>query len=61
MPRVVIDPGVLVSAAILPGRPPRAVVDAVLDGRCTLIVSPALLDELDEVLHRKLRQSLGYV
>lgn len=50
--RVVLDPNVLVSAAISAGGPPRAIVDAWIDERFELIASPAVLDELRDVLHR---------
>lgn len=50
--RVVVDPNVLVSAAISSGGPPRAIVDAWIDERFELIASPELLGELRDVLHR---------
>lgn len=50
--RVVLDPNVLVSAAISSAGPPRAIVDAWIDERFELIASPALLEELRDVLHR---------
>ena len=53
MTRVVIDPGVLVSAFISPGgAAPARVVEALLDGRIVAITSPQLLDELARVLAR---------
>lgn len=55
--RVVIDPNVLVSAAISSAGPPRAIVDAWTDERFELIASPAVIEELRDVLHRpKLRR-----
>jgi len=52
--RVVIDPGVLLSAFISPRRAaPALLVDAVLDGKLDLIVSPLLVSELTDVLVRK--------
>lgn len=50
--RAVLDPNVLVSAAISPVGPPREVVTAWIDGDFELIVSPAMLDELRDVLSR---------
>ncbi|MGO9752226.1 MAG: putative toxin-antitoxin system toxin component, PIN family [Solirubrobacteraceae bacterium] len=50
--RAVLDPNVLVSAAISPAGPPRQILTAWLDGRFELIASPALLDELADVLAR---------
>ncbi|MGH2892355.1 MAG: PIN domain-containing protein, partial [Solirubrobacteraceae bacterium] len=44
--RTVVDPNVLVSAAISPAGPPRQIVAAWIDGRFELVISPALLDEL---------------
>lgn len=59
MLRVVLDPGVLVSAVISPTGPPAEALDAWRDGEFDLIVSPELLDELEDVLLRtKFR---GYV
>lgn len=53
MRRVVVDPGVLVSAIITPLGPPAEIVRAVRDARLTLIVSPHLLAELLGVLRRE--------
>lgn len=50
--RVVCDPNVLISAAISSAGLPRAIVDAWVDDRFELIASPALIDELRDVLHR---------
>lgn len=52
MLRIVVDPNVLVSAAISAAGPPRQVVVAWVDERFELIVSPVLLDELRDVLGR---------
>jgi putative PIN family toxin of toxin-antitoxin system len=50
--RVVLDPGVLISAVLSrPGAPAEA-LDAWRDGAFDLVVSPLLLDELEEVLLR---------
>jgi putative PIN family toxin of toxin-antitoxin system len=52
--RVVIDPGVLVSAFISPKKAaPALLVDAVLDGNLDVLVCPALIDELTDVLGRE--------
>jgi putative PIN family toxin of toxin-antitoxin system len=50
--RVVLDPNVLVSAAISPGGAPREIINAWTSERFELIASPALLDELADVLAR---------
>ncbi len=54
MTRVVIDPGVLVSAFISPRKAaPALLVDAFLDGHFEMLVSPALIAELTDVLGRE--------
>ncbi len=54
MTRVVIDPGVLVSAFISPKKAaPALLVDAILDGNLDVLVSPALIAELTDVLERE--------
>lgn len=50
--RAVLDPNVLVSAAISPNGPPRQILTAWADERLELIISPAVLDELADVLAR---------
>jgi uncharacterized protein len=50
--RAVLDPNVLVSAAISPAGQPRQILTAWIDERFELIASPALLDELADVLAR---------
>ncbi len=50
--RVVLDPNVLLSALISPDGPPREILTAWTQGRFDLIASPALLDELRDVLAR---------
>jgi uncharacterized protein len=50
--RAVLDPNVLVSAAISPAGPPRQILTAWIDKRFELIASLALLDELADVLTR---------
>ena len=52
MLRVVFDPGVLVSAVLSQSGAPAEALDAWRDGAFDLIVSPRLLDELEEVLLR---------
>ena len=54
MTRVVIDPGVLVSAFISPRKAaPALLVDAFLDGHFEMLVSPELIAELTDVLGRE--------
>lgn len=52
--RVVADANILVSAAL--GRSPESpsvrIIDAALDGRIELVMSPALLEEVADVLSR---------
>jgi uncharacterized protein len=50
--RVVLDPGVLVSAVLATGGPPAEIVDRWREGEFDVIVSPKLLDELEGVLLR---------
>jgi uncharacterized protein len=50
--RAVLDPNVLVSAAISPAGPPRRIVAAWVDGRFELVMSQALIEELRDVLDR---------
>lgn len=53
MIRLVVDPGVFISALIGPsGSPPDQIVQAWIDDRIELIVSPALLAELRRVIAR---------
>lgn len=60
MPRVVIDPGVLISARLSPRGAPAELLVAWLAGDFTVIVSPALLSELEGVLARpKFRRYLS--
>lgn len=59
MLRVVLDPGVLVSAVLAAGGPPAEIVERWRDGEFDLVVSPKLLDELEEVLLRpKFRETV---
>jgi putative PIN family toxin of toxin-antitoxin system len=51
--RLVVDPGVLVSALITPLGPPAQLWQAARAGRVQLIVSPRLLAELAGVLERE--------
>lgn len=54
MTRVVIDPGVLVSAFISSRKAaPALLVDAFLDGHFEMLVSPKLIAELTDVLGRE--------
>jgi len=51
LPRVVLDANVLIAGLIARG-PPAALISAWLAGRFTLVVSPTLLAELEQVLRR---------
>jgi uncharacterized protein len=51
--RAVLDPNVLVAAAIRPEGAPAACVRALAAGRYELVVSPRLLAELSSVLRRE--------
>jgi putative PIN family toxin of toxin-antitoxin system len=51
--RLVVDPGVLVSAIITPLGPPGEILRAVATGRLALVVCPHLLAELLGVLRRE--------
>jgi len=56
-PRVVVDPGVMVSALLVSISPPAQVLDGWRERRFKMVVSDRLLDELEEVLFRpKFRQ-----
>ena len=50
--KAVLDPNVLVSAAISPRGVPAQIVGAWADGRFELVISPAVVDELRDVLQR---------
>ncbi|MGQ0849214.1 MAG: PIN domain-containing protein, partial [Actinomycetota bacterium] len=52
MLRIVVDPGVLVSARLSGRGAPAELVRRWLSGQVDVIVSPLLLDEIDDVLHR---------
>lgn len=52
MLRVVIDPGVLVSAVLSADGPPAQIVRALREDRLVIVVSDQLLRELSEVLAR---------
>jgi uncharacterized protein len=51
--RVVLDTNILISAFVFPGGAPEMVYRAALEGRITLITSPALLAEFGRVLSEK--------
>jgi uncharacterized protein len=51
--RVVLDPGVLVSALITPAGAPARLLREIRGGSLELIVSPLLLEELSDVLGRQ--------
>lgn len=50
--RAVLDTNVYVAALISRSGAPSEIVRAVIDGEFDVVVSPALLAELDDVLHR---------
>jgi putative PIN family toxin of toxin-antitoxin system len=50
--RVVLDPGVLIAAIIRKSGAPAELLDRWRDGEFDLLVSPNLLDELEDVLLR---------
>lgn len=51
--RVVLDSNIYVSALALPGGASDAALSALLDGRCTGLISEAILDEVLGVLARR--------
>lgn len=53
MRRVVLDPGVLVSALITPSGTPAKLLELARNGALELIASPLLLGELERVLARE--------
>lgn len=53
MRRVVLDPGVLVSALITPSGTPAKLLELARNGALELIVSPLLLGELEKMLARE--------
>jgi putative PIN family toxin of toxin-antitoxin system len=60
MRRVVLDPGVLVSALITPSGPPAKLLERARGAEFELIASPQLLAELEDVLLRdKFRRDVG--
>ena len=52
MPRVVIDPGVIVSGLLSPDGPPGQILAGVRAGDVEIVLSEHLLDELGAVLRR---------
>lgn len=52
-PRLVVDPGVLISAIISPLGPSADLLRAIRSDQITLVASPKLLDELRAVLARE--------
>lgn len=58
--RAVLDPNVLVSAVLSPRGAPGSILRAWHDGRFDMVVSPALLEELERVLaYPKLRKRVS--
>lgn len=53
MRRVVVDPGVLIAALISPSGAPARLLARWAEGFFDLLVSPALLDELERALARR--------
>lgn len=53
MRRLALDPGLLVSALITPGGRPAQLLSQVRQGEFELVVSPRLLEELEQVLRRE--------
>ena len=51
--RAVVDPGVLVSAALSPSGTPAKLIEAARAGQLALVVSALLVGELDDVLGRE--------
>lgn len=61
MPRAVVDTSVLVSAFLFPHSLPGRLIKLAEEDRFALHLSPILLKELREVLHReRLRKAYGY-
>jgi uncharacterized protein len=52
MRRAVLDPGVFISAMLNIRGTPAALLERARDGEFELVVSPQLLSELEDVLHR---------
>lgn len=53
MTRAVIDTNVWVAGVLSAGGPPARVVDAALSGLVVPVLSPAILAEYEDVLHRR--------
>ena len=51
--RAVVDPGVLVSAALSPSGTPAKLIEAARTGQLALVVSALVVAELDDVLGRE--------
>ena len=51
--RVVVDTNVFVSAILTPTGPPAQILDLILTRQITLLLSPSILTEYQEVLKRK--------
>ena len=50
MTRIVIDTNILVSAILTPKGNPAKILKLVLEGKLNLIISPAILEETQQVL-----------
>ncbi|HEY5038063.1 MAG TPA: putative toxin-antitoxin system toxin component, PIN family [bacterium] len=51
--RAVVDTNVLVSHFILPHRNPSKILDLAVTGQIDLVLSPFILEELEEILRKK--------
>jgi uncharacterized protein len=56
MPRIVLDTNVLIASSYSPGSASRKIVEAVMRGEVTMVVSPAVEREYDRLLPRAVRQ-----
>ena len=60
MTRVVLDTNILVSAGISAGGDCDQIVQAALQGKIQLVVSPGILEEYQDVLHRSKFMRYGF-
>lgn len=59
--RVVVDTNVLVSHFILPHRNPSKVLDLAVTGQIDLVLSPFILQELEDILRKKFGFNRGRI
>ena len=57
--RVVLDTNIYISALAIPGKQSEKVLKLALENTYTLIISPSILAELANVLHRKFQWTKG--